>query len=159
MAFVVFLERLLPFEEPAVVADSHRHKAGAQALKLFAKRLHEPGSLSMVASLKFAASSQTGQIFPKEFAAWYDMRGFLYSPVYVPLKTDQEQTFKVRLHDAAEVFLVVGDRQWQELELDESQGVWSLTTGVPANERVRLTAKKQGGDQYATLIDFTPDRR
>ena len=52
-----------------------------------------------------------------------------------------------------------GDRQWQELELDESQGVWSLTAGVPINERVRLTAKKQGGDQYATLIDFTPDRR
>ena len=61
------------------------------------------------------------------------MRGFLYSPLYLPLATGKPLSFKVRLSGAHDVSLSVGDEPWHRFVRSPTEkDLYELTTTIPA---------------------------
>jgi len=130
--------------------------AGRHRVKLYCRRFGAPGSMDLVADLNFLAASGTARTFPATYGWFGSMRGYLFSPLYTPLATDKPLLFKVRLHDAHDVSLAIGDEPWLDLTPSPNEkNVYQLRTTVPAGVRVRLNAKSSPDDEsYATLMDF-----
>ena len=133
--------------------------AGRYRVKLYCQPFGSAGSMDLVADLDFLASSGTARTFPATYGWFGSMRGYLFSPLYTPLPTDKSLLFKVRLHDAHDVSLAIGDEPWLDLmPSPDEKNVYQLKTTVPAGARVRLNAKTSPNDEsYATLIEFTKE--
>jgi hypothetical protein len=113
--------------------------------------------MKQAADLDFEASGGSAKTFPKTYASYDRLRGYLVSPLYVPLATGTPLKFQVRLQRAHDVSLAIGDKPW--LRLTRSPGeddLYELTTSVPAGANVRLNAKlSPDADTYKKLIEFT----
>jgi hypothetical protein len=132
-------------------------RAGRYRLKLYCRPLGETRPMKQAADLDFAASSGTVRTFPKTYASFDRLRGYLYSPLYLPLPTNAPITFKVRLHRAHDVRLAIGDEPWLPLKPSRTeQNVYELTEAIPEGANVRINAKLfPEADSYKKLIEFT----
>ena len=132
-------------------------EAGSYRLLLYCRPLGETRPMKQAADLDFQASSGSSKTFPKTYASYDRLRGYLLSPLYVPLTTGKPLKFKVRLQRGHDVSLAIGDKPW--LRLTPSPGednVYELTTAIPAGADVRLNAKlSPDADTYKKLIEFT----
>jgi hypothetical protein len=130
---------------------------GRYRLKLYCRPRGTAGMMNLAADLEFAATSGTVGVFPKTYLSFGQLQGYLHSPLYVPLPTAQPLLFKVRLRDAHDVRLAIGDKPWLPLTRGGADNeVYELTTEIPAAQRVRLNAKlSPEDDSHTTLIDFT----
>jgi len=130
---------------------------GRFRVKLYCRPLGATDSMDLVADIEFQTNSGTARTFPETYAWFGRMRGYLYSPLYTPLATNKSLLFKVRLHDAHDVSLAVGDEPWLELAPSSTErNVYQLRTTIPAGARVRLNAKTSpDSESYATVIEFT----
>jgi hypothetical protein len=132
-------------------------EAGRYRLKLYVRPPGHTGSFKQAANFDFEATDGISKTFPEAKASFDRMRGYLFSPLYLPLATDKPLLFKVRLHNAHDVSLAIGDKPWVPLERTPGgDNVYQLTSPVPAGERVRLNAKLSPRDEsYKIVIDFT----
>lgn len=131
--------------------------AGRYRVRLYCQKLGSAGALKWAADFDFQTASGTARTFPTTYGRFRGMRGYLFSPLYMPLATDKPLLFKVRLHDAHDVSLAIGDEPWLELKPSpDEKSVYQLETSVPDGVRVRLNAKTSpDNESYATLIEFT----
>ncbi len=135
-------------------------EAGRYRVKLYCRRFGASEAMDLVADFDFLATSGTGRVFPETYGWFGSMRGYLFSPLYTPLAIDKSLLFKVRLHDAHDVSLAIGDEPWLDLiPSPDAKNVYQLKATVPAGARVRLNAKTSpNDDSYATLIEFTEEK-
>jgi len=84
------------------------------------------------------------------------MRGYLYSPLYLPLNVEKPLVFKVRLQGAHDVHLAIGKQPWLKMQPDPADAdLYQIRTSVPAGQRVRLNAKATpDANSYDTVILF-----
>jgi hypothetical protein len=132
-------------------------RAGRFSVHVFSRPRGAAGDMNLAAKLDFETKAGTTKMFPTTYASFGAMRGYLFSPLYIPLDAGKSIPFKVRLLDAHDVSLAIGSKPWLKLTPSPSEkGVFQLTTVVPAGQRVRLNAKTNAADKsYVTLIDFT----
>jgi transglutaminase-like putative cysteine protease len=132
--------------------------AGRYRVVVFCRPAGATGSFTQVANLDFRSSAGTPRRFPKTYATFDAMRGYLITPLYTPLPTGKPLAFRVRLDRAVTVKLAVGDERWRPLTAKASApGLYELTTTIAPGQRVRLNARLSPTDtSYKTLIDFTP---
>lgn len=133
--------------------------ASRYRLKLYCRPLGDTESMDLVAELDFESNSGITRTFPETYGWFGRMRGYLFSPLYTPLATNKPLLFKVRLHDAHEVSLAVGDEPWLDLLPSvEEKNVYQVNATIPDGARVRLNAKTSpNDDSYSTLIEFTEE--
>jgi hypothetical protein len=132
-------------------------RAGPWSVRLFVRPRGSTDSYEMAAKLDFEASSGTKATFPETYNVFAAMRGYLHSPLYLPLDTESPVLFKVRLSGAHDVSLAIGDEPWLKLTADTTDtDVYQLRTTVPAGQRVRLNAKAAPDEEsYDTVIAFS----
>ena len=131
-------------------------RAGRYRVKLFCRPRGDEGTFKLAANLDFDATAGSDRTFPDDFASFGKMRGYLYSPLYLPLATDTPVRFKVRLEDVHDVSLAIGDNAWLPLTRSATdRNLYELTTTVPAGQHVRLNAKLSPEDKaHKIVIDF-----
>jgi hypothetical protein len=132
-------------------------QAGRYRVNLYCRPLGETRLMKQAADLDFEATSGSSKTFPKTYASYDRLRGYLLSPLYVPLATGEPLTFKVRLQGAHDVSLAIGNKPWLRLAPSPGQrNVYELKTPIPAGADVRLNAKlSPDADSYKKLIEFT----
>jgi hypothetical protein len=131
--------------------------AGRYRLLLFCRPLGETRPMKQAADLDFEATAGSSKTFPKTYASYDRLRGYVLSPLYIPLPTGKPLKFKVRLQRAHDVSLAIGDKPWLRLTpTPGEENVYELTTPIPADSEVRLNAKlSPEADSYKKLIEFT----
>jgi hypothetical protein len=134
-------------------------RKGRWAVHLSSQRRGNSDTMLLAAKLEFEATSGTAKTFPKTYAAYNAMRGYLFSPLYLPLAADRRTSFRVRLHGALDPKLAIGNKPWLKLNpVVGERHVYQLTTEVPDGQRVRINAKTAAGAKsYDTVVDFTAD--
>jgi hypothetical protein len=131
--------------------------AGRFRVHVFSRPRGAAGELKLAAELDFEATAGTRNFFPNTYPSFGAMRGYLFSPLYLPLAPGKSTSFKVRLLGAHDVSLAIGSKPWLKLTPSPSEkDVYQLTTTVPTGQRIRLNAKTSPANRsYETLIDFT----
>jgi hypothetical protein len=134
---------------------------GLWSVELFGRPRSSKDDLAFAGRLGFKASSGTAKRFPTTYSSFGQLKGHLFSPLYVPLPNDKSLTFKVRLVGAYDVSLVIGRKTWLKLKpVPGEKDTYQLTTGVGGAQPIRLNAKTVASSKsYATVIDFTANGR
>ena len=132
-------------------------RPGRHRLKLYCRALGDTKPMDLTADLDFEATSGSARTFPATYATFGKMRGFLYSPLYLPLATGKPLSFKVRLQGAHDVSLSVGDEPWVRLAPTPTEkDIYELKTTIPAEVHVHLNAKTSpNSDNHTVVIDFS----
>ncbi len=143
--------------------------AGRWGVRLFTKSRQDHGTYWQAATLEFEAAAGTAWTFADTYSSVEGIDSFLESPVYVPLaasalKPDAQASnvqFKIRVRNAQQVQLCVGQRKWIPMpRTDDDPELYQATASVPANASVKIVAlPARGANTYWTLVDFTPDRK
>lgn len=130
---------------------------GRYRVELYGRQRGADGVMKLAADLDFEATAGTSKVFPKLYPSFGTMRGYLYSPLSVPLAGGEQVTFRVRLHGAHDVKLAIGSKPWIPLRVHpDNPDVYELTTTVPPQASVQVNAKHSPDDEtHTTVIDFS----
>ena len=89
------------------------------------------------------------------------IQSYLETPLYVPLRSGKDQEFRIRVRNAQQVQLRVGEKKWIPMRRAASDpDLYQLIASVPADARLQIVAlPPQGGNTYWTIVDYAPDRK
>jgi hypothetical protein len=135
-------------------------KAGPWVVDLLSRQRDDKGLFWQVASLEFQSSAGSRWTFPETFASYAAMDAFLYSPLYVPLVADKPQQFKIRVHGAEQVQLLLDGKKWLRMSRIAGQtDVFQIMQEIPAGADVRIMAKTPGkGTMHWALVEYKGER-
>ena len=132
-------------------------QAGSWGVRLLTKPRQDEGSYWQAAVLEFAASAGTAHAFPKTFGSMGGMDCFLENPLFEPLAADTDHRFKIRVRNAQQVQLLIGQGKWVPMQRAANDPeLYEATAAVPAGSSARIMAlPPRGGGNYWALIEFT----
>ncbi|MGB4645586.1 MAG: hypothetical protein WBH76_06790, partial [Dictyoglomaceae bacterium] len=126
--------------------------SGEYILRIFTKRKSDPGLYNWALDYKIRSTGSKGKLvgFPTTYEPFIKRNAYLYSPLSRNLRLYSRQNFKIRVPEAREVVVIVGER-WVFLN---KKG--DIFTGevIIDDTKVTVYAKFPGERQYSGLLEY-----